>query len=191
MNTSRCTDESYIQFLIASPGPVSGAEAARVQLDSPFAPAHDSFTRLLNRLEHDPETLPKFFAVVPTSAKRTRLDSVKLPPDQFGTVPESVSMVEWIVRVSDLGLMRTLIGPSDASSRCDDGASTNPQEPSSGPGRSTPLVAMMGSMLSRVRRDSHSSRAGRGRDRRGRELESPEGAGARPLIADLVERHVR
>ncbi|MBV8076718.1 MAG: transposase [Planctomycetaceae bacterium] len=57
MNTPRCTDESYIQFLIASPGPVSCTEAARVQPDSPFAPAHDSFTRLLNRLEPDPETL--------------------------------------------------------------------------------------------------------------------------------------
>ncbi len=28
-----------------------------MQPDSPFAPAHDSFPRLLNRLEPDPETL--------------------------------------------------------------------------------------------------------------------------------------
>ena len=57
MNAPRCTPDNYIDFLIASPGPVSCTEAARVQPASPFAPAHDSFTRLLNRLEPDPETL--------------------------------------------------------------------------------------------------------------------------------------
>jgi DDE superfamily endonuclease len=57
MNAPRCTDDNYLQFLIASPGPVTCTEAARVQPDSPFAPAHDAFTRLLNRLEPDPETL--------------------------------------------------------------------------------------------------------------------------------------
>jgi putative transposase len=57
MNAPRCIDDNYIQFLIASPGPVSCTEAARVQPASPFAPAHDSFTRLLLRLEPDPGTL--------------------------------------------------------------------------------------------------------------------------------------
>lgn len=57
MNTPRCTDETYIQFLVASPGPVTCTEAARVQPKAHFAPAHDSFNRLLNRQEPDPETL--------------------------------------------------------------------------------------------------------------------------------------
>src|SRR3954453_20610587 len=57
MNAPRCTDQDYIQFLIASPGPVTCTEAARVQPPSPFAPAHDSFTRLLHRLEPEPEEL--------------------------------------------------------------------------------------------------------------------------------------
>jgi len=57
MNAARSTAEDYIQFLIASPVVVSATEAARVQPDRPAAPAHDSFTRLLHRLEPDPETL--------------------------------------------------------------------------------------------------------------------------------------
>src|SRR5205085_3350076 len=44
-------------FLIAAPGPVSCTEAARVQPDSDRAPAHDAFTRLLTRIEPDPEAL--------------------------------------------------------------------------------------------------------------------------------------
>jgi len=57
MNAPRCTDEDYIQFLIAAPRVVSATEAARVQLHDPNAPAHDAFTRLLHRLEPDPATL--------------------------------------------------------------------------------------------------------------------------------------
>ncbi len=57
MNPPRATDEAYIQFLIGSPAVVSATEAARAQPVHPTAPAHDSFTRLLHRLEPDPETL--------------------------------------------------------------------------------------------------------------------------------------
>ena len=57
MNPARTTDEGYIDFLIGSPTVVSATEAARVQPIHPTAPAHDSFTRLLHRLEPDPETL--------------------------------------------------------------------------------------------------------------------------------------
>jgi putative transposase len=57
MNAPRCTDDDYIQFLIASPKVVSCTEAARVQPRSHFAPAHDSFNRLLHRQEPDPATL--------------------------------------------------------------------------------------------------------------------------------------
>jgi Transposase DDE domain len=57
MNPSRCTDRDYIDFLLASPKAVSAWEAARVQPDRPARPAHDAFTRLLHRLEPDPETL--------------------------------------------------------------------------------------------------------------------------------------
>src|SRR5512135_2559101 len=37
----------------------SAVRRPRVQPESPFAPAHDSFTRLLHRLKPDPETLWK------------------------------------------------------------------------------------------------------------------------------------
>jgi putative transposase len=57
MSAPRCSDLDYIDFLVASPRTFSCAEAARVQLNSPHAPAHDSFTRLLQSLEPDPEVL--------------------------------------------------------------------------------------------------------------------------------------
>jgi DDE superfamily endonuclease len=57
MNTPRCTDTDYVDFLVATPRAVSGTEAARVQPRRPDAPAHDAFTRLLHRLEPDPATL--------------------------------------------------------------------------------------------------------------------------------------
>jgi putative transposase len=57
MNPPRATAEDYLQFLIGSPKVVSATEAARVQPDRPAAPAHDAFTRLLHRLEPDPQTL--------------------------------------------------------------------------------------------------------------------------------------
>jgi hypothetical protein len=57
MNPARTTDDDYIDFLIGSPAVVSATEAARVQPARPLAPAHDSFTRLLHRLEPDPDTL--------------------------------------------------------------------------------------------------------------------------------------
>src|SRR3954447_10085169 len=47
----------YIDFLIATPKVCSATEAARVQPDRPDPPAHDAFTRLLTRLEPDPDTL--------------------------------------------------------------------------------------------------------------------------------------
>jgi len=57
MNPPRVRPEDYIDFLIATPKAASATEAARVQPDRPRMPAHDAFTRLLHRLEPDPETL--------------------------------------------------------------------------------------------------------------------------------------
>jgi putative transposase len=57
MNRPRVMPEDYVQVLIASPRVVSSTEAARVQPHRSKAPAHDAFTRLLHRLEPDPETL--------------------------------------------------------------------------------------------------------------------------------------
>lgn len=57
MNAPKCQPEDYINFLVASPRAVSGTEAARAQPDRPDPPAHDAFTRLLHRLEPDPDTL--------------------------------------------------------------------------------------------------------------------------------------
>jgi hypothetical protein len=57
MNAPRCTAEDYIQFLLATPKACSATEAARVTPPRPAAPAHDAYTRLLHRLEPDPEPL--------------------------------------------------------------------------------------------------------------------------------------
>src|SRR5262245_25072488 len=57
MTAPRCAARDYIDFLLASPGPVSALEAARVQPQRPHRPAHDAFTRLLHRLEPDPAQL--------------------------------------------------------------------------------------------------------------------------------------
>ena len=57
MNPPKVSDEDYINFIIATPRDVTATEAERVQPESKDAPAHDSFTRLLQRLEPDAETL--------------------------------------------------------------------------------------------------------------------------------------
>ena len=57
MNQPKVTDEDYINFIIATPRDVTATEAGRVQPESKNAPAHDAFTRLLQRLEPDAETL--------------------------------------------------------------------------------------------------------------------------------------
>ena len=57
MNPPKCSEDDYINFVIASPRSVSATEAAKVQGDEEQAPAHDAFTRLLHRLEPDAKTL--------------------------------------------------------------------------------------------------------------------------------------
>jgi putative transposase len=57
MNPPKCSDDDYINFVIATPRSVSATEAAKVQGDEEQAPAHDAFTRLLHRLEPDAEPL--------------------------------------------------------------------------------------------------------------------------------------
>jgi len=59
MNPPKVTEEDYINFIIATPRDVTATEAERVQPVSKKAPAHDAFTRLLQRLEPDAETLWK------------------------------------------------------------------------------------------------------------------------------------
>jgi len=53
----KCRDTDSIDFIIASPRHFSCTEAAKVQPEAADPPAHDAFTRLLHRLEPDPETL--------------------------------------------------------------------------------------------------------------------------------------
>jgi putative transposase len=57
MSATKVHPSDYIDFLIATPKACSGTEAARVQPDQLDPPAHDAFTRLLTRLEPDPDTL--------------------------------------------------------------------------------------------------------------------------------------
>lgn len=57
MNAPRATAEDYIAFLVATPGEGTATEMGRCQPRRPNAPAHDAFTRLLNRLDPDPDAL--------------------------------------------------------------------------------------------------------------------------------------
>ncbi len=57
MNPPKARDEDYINFIIATPRIVTATEASSCQPESRNAPSHDAFTRLLSRLEPDPETL--------------------------------------------------------------------------------------------------------------------------------------
>ena len=57
MNAPKCNAQDYIQFLIATPKNYSCMEAAKVSPLTESPPAHDAFTRLLTRLEPNPEEL--------------------------------------------------------------------------------------------------------------------------------------
>lgn len=57
MSVPKVFPVDYIEFLIATPKVCSGTEAARVQPHQTDPPAHDAFTRLLTRLEPDPNTV--------------------------------------------------------------------------------------------------------------------------------------
>ena len=57
MNTAKVTAEDYIPFTIASPKVFRATEAARVSTAKRRPPAHDSFSRLLTRLEPDSQAL--------------------------------------------------------------------------------------------------------------------------------------
>jgi len=57
MNPPKVRDEDYINFIIATPRTVTATEASSCQPESRNAPSHDAFTRLLLRLEPDPEVL--------------------------------------------------------------------------------------------------------------------------------------
>jgi len=57
MNKPKCNEYDYIQFLIATQKAYSCTEAARVQPEGDQRPAHDAVTRLVHRLEPDPEVL--------------------------------------------------------------------------------------------------------------------------------------
>ena len=53
MNPAKCDSVDYIQFLVAAQRRFTCSEPARCQPESPQAPAHDAFTRLLRRQPPD------------------------------------------------------------------------------------------------------------------------------------------
>ena len=57
MNPAKCDSVDYIQFLVAAQRRFACSEAARCQPESPQAPAHDAFTRLLRRQPPGTEAL--------------------------------------------------------------------------------------------------------------------------------------
>lgn len=88
MNPPKCSDDDYINFVIASPRSVSATEAAKVQGEEEHAPAHDAFTRLLHRLEPDAATL---WGEAKTQVNLTRgifvIDDSTLDKPRAGRVP--------------------------------------------------------------------------------------------------------
>ena len=57
MNAPKCTEQDYINFLVAAQQVFSTVEAARSHPDSERKPAHDAYTRLLQRLPPDSAAL--------------------------------------------------------------------------------------------------------------------------------------
>ena len=57
MNAPKCTEYDYINFLVAAHQVFSAVEAARSHPQSEDQPAHDAYTRLLQRLPPDSEAL--------------------------------------------------------------------------------------------------------------------------------------
>jgi putative transposase len=57
MSHPKCRDTDYIDFLIATPRAASCCEAARNGPPARDPPAHDAYSRLLTRLEPNPEVL--------------------------------------------------------------------------------------------------------------------------------------
>jgi hypothetical protein len=57
MNAPKCSEEDYINFLVAAQRVFSAVEASRSHPDSERKPAHDAYTRLLQRLPPDSEAL--------------------------------------------------------------------------------------------------------------------------------------
>jgi len=57
MNPAKCSEQDYINFLVAAQRVFSTVEAARSHPDGEQKPAHDAYTRLLQRLPPDSEAL--------------------------------------------------------------------------------------------------------------------------------------
>jgi len=57
MNAPKCTEYDYINFLVAAQQVFSAVEAARSHPESEDRPAHDAYTRVLQRLPPDSEAL--------------------------------------------------------------------------------------------------------------------------------------
>ena len=57
MNAPKVDELDYIHFLVAAQRVFSTTEAARIRQEEPNAPAHDAYTRLLQRIPPDTEAL--------------------------------------------------------------------------------------------------------------------------------------
>jgi len=57
MNKAKCSEQDYINFLIAAQRVYSSVEAARTHPAGKDAPVHDAYMRLLERLLPDSEAL--------------------------------------------------------------------------------------------------------------------------------------
>jgi hypothetical protein len=122
MSAAKVQPEGYIQFLIAAPVQFTCTEAARVQPTQLDPPAHDSFLRLLTRLQPDPEELRR-----EARAHLQPEDGVLVLGDSTLDKPytRALGLVGWhwsgVTRQSHLSHSR---GVRKAESRCTAGAQT-------------------------------------------------------------------
>jgi hypothetical protein len=91
MNSPKCNEYDYINFLMAAPGVFSCTEAEKVQPDHESGPSHDSINRLLYRLSSDTEVLWREAA--PFTGKGGFLISDDSTPDK--PYAEKIQMVTY------------------------------------------------------------------------------------------------
>jgi len=122
MSEPKVHPDDSMQFLIATPRAYTATEAAKVHPDLPDPPAHDAFTRLLHRLEPDPEALWR------ESRHHVRLDDGVLVVDDSTLDKPYAKSIELVTRhwsgkhhavVAGINLVTLLWTDGDRNVPCD------------------------------------------------------------------------
>lgn len=122
MNPAKCSDQDYIHFLVAAQQVFSAVEAARSHPDGEHRPAHDAYTRLLQRLPPDSDALWREVApcISPTTGMLIIDDTTLDKPyaSQMGLVTRHWSGKAHAV-VQGINLISLVWTDGDAALPCD------------------------------------------------------------------------